>query len=343
PVQRPPAIAGPDRDPPPGEVRAALPPPPAAPIAVEPSFQSSPVPAREAAAEPPLADDAAGLGWQPWLAALLAVALGAAFLWWRRQSPGKLRHAADGDDIGALVAAPAGTPAPLPRVAAPAPAVSPRVTVPNKATTPARPLPRGASPVPPPASAPAATPAPAPGPPAQPIPGGIVASGLKPRIEFDLVPVRAETDAAEGAALTFEIIIVNAGGAPARDVLIEAQLINAGPRVDADVGRFFSQPAAGGERVAMIPPMGRATISTRLAVPGASLAPLVVEGRKLLVPVVAINAMYRWNGTEVRESSSFLVGRGEPDQGKLAPFRLDRGARSWSGLAARLHSNGLQR
>jgi len=63
----------------------------------------------------------------------------------------------------------------------------------------------------------------------------------------------------------------------------------------------------------------------------------------LLVPLIAINAVYRWSGGELKDSSSFLVGRGEADEGKLAPFRLDRGARSWSGLAARLHSSGLQR
>lgn len=184
------------------------------------------------------------------------------------------------------------------------------------------------------------TPTPAPLPP--PIGGGIVASGLKPRIEFELVPIRAETDADGNAAVTFDVIVHNRGSAPARDVLVEAQLINAGPRVDEDVGRFFMQPAGTGERVPNIPPMGRVSIRSRLAIAGATFAPLVVEGRSLLVPLVAINAFYRWSGGELANSSSFLVGRGEGEEGKLAPFRLDRGARSWSGLAARLHSTGLQ-
>ncbi len=124
-------------------------------------------------------------------------------------------------------------------------------------------------------------------------------------------------------------------------MLIEAQLINANPQVDAAVGRFFSQSAGAGDRLPVIPPMSHVSIRTRLSAAAADLAPFIVEGRKLFVPVVAVNAHYRWGGGELKVSSSFLVGRGEADGGKMAPFRLDRGARSWSGLAARLHSSGL--
>ncbi len=297
-----PATTAPDRDSAPGTATIDLPPPTAAPLAAEPSF----APALEPATYAPLAANDPGPNYWPWLAALLAIALGGAFIWWRRQQPGKQRYAADHADPVALLAAPVVAPPPLPRAITPSPS-------------------------------------PAPSPPSPPVPDGIFALRLKPRIEFELIPIRAETDAAEGAALTFDIIVINRGSAPARDVLIEAQLINAGPQVDAEVGRFFMRPAGEGERVPAIQPMARFAINARIEVPGQDLAPLVVEGRKLLVPLIAINATYRWSGGELTDSSSFLVGRGEADEGKLAPFRLDRGARSWSGLAARLHSSGLQR
>jgi hypothetical protein len=87
--------------------------------------------------------------------------------------------------------------------------------------------------------------------------------------------------------------------------------------------------------------MSHVSIRTQLGAVAADLAPLIIEGRKLFVPVIALNAHYRWGGNELKVSSSFLVGRGDAERGKLAPFRLDRGARSWSGLAARLHSSGL--
>ena len=67
----------------------------------------------------------------------------------------------------------------------------------------------------------------------------------------------------------------------------------------------------------------------------------MVEGRKLLVPLVAINALYRWSGGDLTDSASFLVGRGDADGGKMAPFRLDLGAPQLVALGARLHSAGL--
>ena len=325
PAPRLPTIAAPDRDPMADAVTVDLP-----PLAPDTSLAPAPDPVADAlpaAAKPPGP-------WWPWLATLLAVALGAGLLWRRRQQQVAQNYAADHAALGALVAVPDASPV-LPRASPTPPRPAPRVPFP--------------APAPAPVAAPPAVPVPdgifafASTPPAQPpLPDGIFASRLKPQLEFELVPIRAETDAAEGAALTFDLIVINRGSAPARDVLIEAKLINAGPRVNTEVGRFFGQPAGGGERLPLIAPMGRLSLRLRLTAAKTDLSPLVVEGRKLLVPVVAINALYRWSGGELKDSSSFLVGRGEAEGGKMAPFRLDRGARSWSGLAARLHSSGLQ-
>ena len=318
-------VAAPQEDQP----RAELPidPPPSAKVSSEfdapvlPAPQPDSAPVTDAVTE----TDQANLLWWPWLAALLAVALGAGLLWRRRQGSGE-RYATDDDGLGSLVTASAtgsGNPAmPLAR---------------DKPTV--RPEPPGALPKTPPAAPAPASPIPAVPPAAR--PDGIIASRLKPELMFELEPILAQSDAAEGAALTFDLIVTNRGSAPARDVLIEAQLINANPQVDAAVGRFFSQPAGAGDRLPMIPPMSHVSIRTQLALAAGDVAPLIVEGRKLFVPVVALNAHYRWGGDELKVSSSFLVGRGDPEGGKMAPFRLDRGARTWSGLAARLHSSGL--
>ncbi len=291
--------------------------------AVEPGPVVVPV----APAPSPAGTESAASLW-PWLAALLAIALGAGFLWWRRQQGSGDRYAADHGDAAAFVAPPAAAPTPLPRPAPtppPVPAVSPRVPAPAPAPAP---LPEGIV-------SSRLTPTP--------VFDGIVSSRLKPALAFELVPIRAETDALEGAALIFDLIIVNQGSAPARDVLVEAKLINAGPQVDAEIGRFFMQPAGTGDRLPIIGPMERASLKIRVSASAPNLAPLVVDGRKLLVPMIAINAFYRWSGGELSDSSSFLVGRGGEEGGKMAPLRLDLGARSWSQLGARLHSNGLQR
>lgn len=156
------------------------------------------------------------------------------------------------------------------------------------------------------------------------------------------MPVLVEVDSGQGAALTVDIIVSNRGSAPARDVIVAAQLINATPSVNADVGRFFNKHVSAGEPIAMIRPMSSVTVTVRVKAGAAELAPIIVEGRKLFVPVVAVNASYHWNNAEVKESSSYIVGRGDEEAEKLAPFRLDLGARRWSGLAARLHSSGLK-
>ncbi|MDQ3144932.1 MAG: hypothetical protein M3Q57_08655 [Pseudomonadota bacterium] len=248
----------------------------------------------------------------PWLSAALAAALGIGFAVRRKRAAESERYATA--HAGGPEPAAAAAPRPLPRASASAPA---------RRTQPAA-LPR------------------APAPPS-PIPGGIVASGLKPKLSFELHPLRAQTEPSRGAALLFDVVVINNGSAPARDVLVEAQLINAGPSQDEEIGRFFREPVGTGERLPMIPPQGRISIKTNLILPADQVRPIEIEGRRLFVPLVAINALYRWNGGDEQDSASFLVGRGSDEGGKMAPFRIDQGARDWTGLSARPHSAGLQR
>lgn len=295
------------------------------PVSTEVPLSPPPVPETASA---PVAQDGPVTGLWPWIAVGLALALGGGFLLWRRQQERPSRFAAE--------RVPGPPVAPRDRVP-PAPRPTPRPPAPVAASPRAAPLPTSApAPAPPPAPPPAPMPSPA-------IPGGIVASGLKPRIEFELVPLRVEVDEGQGAAVTVEILVINRGSAPAREVLVEAGLINAGPGVDGEVGKFFQRPPGSGQRLALIKPMSSVSVQLRLAVDGAGLAPLVIDGRKLLVPLIAINAFYRWSGGELSDSASFLVGRGDGEAAKLAPFRLDLGPRNWSTLTARQHSNGLQR
>ena len=66
------------------------------------------------------------------------------------------------------------------------------------------------------------------------------------------------------------------------------------------------------------------------------------QGRKLFVPLVGFNVLFRSGSGEGQASASFLVGRGNERDEKLAPFRLDLGPRIFRGLSARPHSLGLQ-
>ena len=261
-----------------------------------------------AAAPPPAPPVPGGTPLWPWVLALLAAAGAAAFAYLRRQQGDEELSFAGAGLSETLPAAP---PRPLP---------TPR-----------------AAPAPPPRPAPAPVPAPTP----PPIPGGIVSQGLRPEIELVFTPLSVAVDDAGTAMVVFELIVHNMGGAPARDVLVEAGMFNAGPQQDELIGKFFANPLAQGDRIPMIAPMSHIGVRSRVSIPADRLDAVEVEGRKLLVPLVAFNMLYRWSGGETQRSASFLIGRGDNDAPKLAPFSLDRGSRAWGDVAARSHSSGL--
>ena len=89
------------------------------------------------------------------------------------------------------------------------------------------------------------------------------------------------------------------------------------------------------------PPLGKIALKSAVRLPIDQLHSFEVEGRKLFVPLVAFNILFRSGAGEGQASASFLVGRGSDEDEKLAPFRLDLGPRIFRGLSARPHSMGL--
>ena len=269
----------------------------------EPSATALPAPS---AVLPP---SAPSTPWWPWLLALLAAAGAAAFVYFRRQQS---------DEALAFAGAGLSETVPTaPRTPAPGPAPAPRA-MPEPAPAP---LPKSALP--------------------PPLAGGIVSTAFRPELEFTFTPLSVAIDEAGTAMVVFDLVVHNHGSAPARDVLVEAGMFNAGPLQDTVIGTFFANPRAEGDRIPVIAPMSQIGVRSRVSIAGDLLSPVEMEGRKLLVPLVAFNALYRWSGGETQRSASFLVGRGNNDAAKLAPFALDRGSRAWGDVAARSHSSGL--
>lgn len=193
-----------------------------------------------------------------------------------------------------------------------------------------RPAPRMAQPAP--------SPAPAPAPPRS---DGIVSSRLRPWIEIEFGATRAVvTD--DAATVHFDIMLYNSGSAPARDVLVEGRMFNAGPNQDREIGGFMDEPVAKGETIPEIAPLTRVALKSAVALPRAAVHEYEVEGRKLFVPIVGFNALYRFGPNQGQTSASFIVGRGGSDGGKMAPIRLDLGPRVFRGLGARQHSVGVR-
>lgn len=166
-------------------------------------------------------------------------------------------------------------------------------------------------------------------------PVGIVSTRLRPWLEIDFQPAAAIVDEEKGA-IQFEVTIYNSGSAPARNVLVEASLFNAGPDQDEVIGNFFARPSAQGEGVT-IPPLQRMSFRSLVSLPRDQLRIFEVEKRSLFVPLVGFNTLYRWSSGEGQTSASFLVGRNTNGE-KMGPFRVDQGSKTFRSLAAHEHT-----
>ncbi|WP_223276478.1 hypothetical protein [Sphingomonas daechungensis] len=269
--------------------------PPPTPANNQPaSFGPSAIPSTASlpAAEPFATSEANLLSKWPWFLAFLTAA-GAALWYFRRHRTD--RYAFAGAESSAFEL----SPQPAPPRAAPRPEPGPRPPVP------------AASPKP-------ATPA-----------AGIVSTRLRPWLDIDFSPEAAIVDEEKGS-IQFEVTIYNSGSAPARDVLVEAAMFNAGPDQDEVIGQFFERPSASGEGVA-IPPLQSMSFRSLVTLPRDQLRIFEVEGRSLFVPLVGFNASYRWSGGQGQTSTSFLVGRNTNGE-KMGPFRVDQGRRHSAGL-----------
>jgi hypothetical protein len=298
-------------------VTVALPPPD--PLAREPTLappvdelsnnlSAAPEPVESVTPEPASLPADGNLGsWMPWLFALLIFAAGVGLYLWRQRNAARPAYAGR-MRVEELIAEPAAAPA-MPRVAQPVPA-----------------------PVPTPAPARA---------PAPPRSDGIISSSLRPWIDIEFGATRAVvTD--DAATVHFDIILYNSGGAPARDVLVEGRMFNAGPDQDRELGGFMEQPVAKGEPIPEIAPLSRVALKSAVALPRTALKEYEIEGRKLFVPILGFNALYRFGANQGQTSASFIVGRGGDDGGKMAPIRLDLGPRIFRGLSQRQHSVGVR-
>jgi hypothetical protein len=194
-------------------------------------------------------------------------------------------------------------------------------------------------------AAPEPAPPPRPAPPRPPAPEtpasvGIVSTRLRPWIDIGFRPLRCILEE-QRLVVEFELDLFNSGSSPARAVLAEATLFNAGPTQDEQIGAFFANPVGEGERIVVIPPLKRVSIRTQVVAPREQIQAYELAGRQVFVPVIAFNALYRWSSGDGQTSVSYLLGRDTKSE-KMAPFRLDLGPRIFRGLAAHLLPTGVR-
>jgi len=226
------------------------------------------------------------------------------FLWLRRREevddePAPERHANTTFDLGAADSPPTLPPRPAAPVAAP-PAPQP-------------PEPLAAAPSP-------AEIAPAPVE-SQPVANQEVST--RARLDIELKPKRAGTNVLS-AAVEYQILVTNAGDAPARLVTTDVRILTAGVEQDAILQALFAAPI---EKPVTAPfdvaPGETATLDGMAMMPRDALNVMTVEGRALFVPVLAINLRYEWEGGTGQTANSFVIGINRGEGAKMAPFRVD--------------------
>ena len=263
----------------------------------------------------------------PWIAGLMALLGGGALIGLSRRGR-KRRYADPGRAAFAGLAREAG----LGGAGEAEPRIAPRPD-----PVPPRPQPATA-PIPAVVTRPAPAQAPKPAPADD---GLVVSTRLKPELNVQLLPDRVVVNERE-VMLQFDVVLSNSGSAPARDVLVEAKLVTAHAGQDRDIAAFFEAPVGTGDRMPGLSPYGKISLKSVVRLPLDQVHAFEAGGRRLFVPLVAFNILFRAGSTEGQASASFLVGRGSEEDDKLAPFRLDLGPRIFRGLVARAHSIGLQ-
>lgn len=193
--------------------------------------------------------------------------------------------------------------------------------------TPARPRPAP----PPPVATPPVTP---------PQLAGIVATRIRPWLEAEFEPHRCVVED-ERVTFEFELDLVNSGSAPARDVQVAIEMFNASPTQDQEVAAFFANPPTF-TPVPEMPPFKRFELRPRVVVASDKLRILEAGGRRLFVPLVAINVLYRWGKGDGQTAAAFLLGR-DTAADKLAPFRVDLGTRVYRTLGTRILPGNIRR
>jgi hypothetical protein len=186
-------------------------------------------------------------------------------------------------------------------------------------------------PAPAPEPAPVASPALAPA--AAPM---AAAEGPRPWLEVEVKPERAAATATQ-AVVDYALSIVNSGDAPAGNIRIDARLFNAS--AEDEVAAFIAGPIhekSGSPQVVLAPGESLDLVG-QAAMPKGAVREVVIEGRRLLIPMIAINVAYDWGEAGAgRTSRSWVVGR-EPQTpaAKMGAFRLDLGPRIYRSVAGR--------
>jgi hypothetical protein len=163
------------------------------------------------------------------------------------------------------------------------------------------------------------------------------------RVTCDLRPLRAGLNLLS-ATVECELVVTNAGTAPAEAIRTGVALLTAHAGQDTDLARFNAAPIGrpATPPFALAPGESR-TIRTVVAIARDAIQTMTAANRPMFVPVVATNILYATAGDDAQTARAWVVGIERVDSAKLAPFWLDAPARMFTTVAARPHGAEFER
>ncbi len=170
----------------------------------------------------------------------------------------------------------------------------------------------------------------------EPEPVAQIPAAPRPWLELDIAPERAAATEHE-VYVRYALTLTNTGDSDARNIRIDPRLFNAG--AESETLAFFQGPIhdLSGSPHVVLPPGGSLKLNGQVAMANAELREIELAGRRIFVPMVAINVAYDWaDGGAGRTSRSWLVGReAQVPTEKMGPFRLDLGPRIYRSVGRR--------
>jgi hypothetical protein len=261
-------------------------------------------PADEANAARPAAAPADGAPVWAWILAALA-ALGTGVWYWRR------RPALAGDAGGAAAdplprPEPAAPPPPTPRAAAVPAARPPEPRAPQPVAPPIPATPRAASPL------------------------VNRAAGERRAVVGMALDIGYIRLAPDHVAVGFSLHLINQGILPATGLMVRIALNQGSAMPEPVLARFFDGAGGSVLRDDMMLAAGAGeVVASEVMLPRAAITPLMIGGKPMLVPVIAFDVTYHWDGEGDafgQNAGSYVLGREQGNSGseKLAPLPLDR-------------------
>jgi hypothetical protein len=136
----------------------------------------------------------------------------------------------------------------------------------------------------------------------------------------------------------YRLVLHNDGETAVEDISVAAIIANAQSGQEQALAAFFAAaPEAPLHRIDRIEAGADRVLTGELRLDHEAIAPIQIDERSLLIPVIAFSAHYGWaQDGRGYSGAAFILGQeSDPPRERMAPFRLDQGPRLYRSVGSR--------